>query len=300
MGKSFIKLYAEKKIILGFILAVIILVIVGVFSYRSILKFKETTQGMAQTQEIRGALGDILSGLMETEAGLRGFIITGEDRFLEPCYVSTDLIHRKIKYLRNLSIDNLDQQQRFDTLGSMIESRLVKVGEIIDLRTAKSFNPASQVALTNQGSQEIYTIRKVIEAMNNDGNKLLKQQSERTKAIAQRTTFIIDLGSVLAFTLVAAASLIIHIDIKRRKRAEIEKERLILQLQETLVKVKTLSGLLPICASCKKIRDDRGYWNQIEVYIRDHSQADFSHSMCPECMKKWYPDYFMRAAPSTG
>jgi CHASE3 domain sensor protein len=255
---------------------------------------------MAQTQEIRGALGDILSGLMETEAGLRGFIITGEDRFLEPCYVSTDLIHRKIRYLRNLSIDNLDQQQRFDTLGSMIERRLVKVGEIIDSRTAKSFNPASQVALTNQGSQEIDTIRTVIQAMNNDGNKLLRQQSERTKAIAQRTTFIIDLGSVLAFTLVAAASLIIYVDIKRRKRAEIEKERLILQLQETLVKVKTLSGLLPICASCKKIRDDRGYWNQIEVYIREHSQADFSHSMCPECMKKWYPDYFLRAAPSTG
>jgi hypothetical protein len=136
--------------------------------------------------------------------------------------------------------------------------------------------------------------------MNDDGNRLLKHQSEKTKEIAQRTTFIIDLGSILAFSLVAAASLIIHVDIKRRKRAETDKERLIVQLQETLDKVKTLKGLIPICASCKKIRDDRGYWNQIEVYIREHSDADFSHGMCPECMKKWYPDYSMRAAPSIG
>lgn len=45
-----------------------------------------------------------------------------------------------------------------------------------------------------------------------------------------------------------------------------------------------------ICASCKKIRDDKGYWEQVEVYIRDHSEAEFSHGLCPECMKKLYPD----------
>ncbi|GBE35132.1 putative histidine kinase sensor domain protein [bacterium BMS3Bbin06] len=55
-------------------------------------------------------------------------------------------------------------------------------------------------------------------------------------------------------------------------------------------KIKILSGLLPICSSCKKIRDDKGYWNQIEVYIRDHSLAEFSHSICPDCTKKLYPD----------
>jgi len=80
-------------------------------------------------------------------------------------------------------------------------------------------------------------------------------------------------------------------DITERKRAEEERERLIGELKEALAKVKTLSGLIPICASCKKIRDDRGYWNQIESYIHEHSDADFSHGMCPECMKKLYPDF---------
>ena len=80
-------------------------------------------------------------------------------------------------------------------------------------------------------------------------------------------------------------------DITERKQAEEERERLILELQDALGKVKTLSGLLPICASCKRIRDDAGYWTQVEVYIRDHADVEFSHGICPDCMKKLYPDF---------
>ncbi len=82
------------------------------------------------------------------------------------------------------------------------------------------------------------------------------------------------------------------LDIAERKKAEEERERLIGELQEALARVKTLSGLLPICASCKKIRNDQGYWQQIEAYIRDHSEAEFSHSVCPECAKRLYPEVF--------
>jgi len=62
------------------------------------------------------------------------------------------------------------------------------------------------------------------------------------------------------------------------------------KLQLALSEVKALSGLLPICTSCKKIRDDKGYWNQIESFIRDRSEAEFSHGICPDCAKKLYPD----------
>jgi hypothetical protein len=66
------------------------------------------------------------------------------------------------------------------------------------------------------------------------------------------------------------------------------------ELKASLSKVRLLSGLLPICASCKKIRDDQGYWNQIESYIRDHSEAEFSHGICPDCAKKLYPEFYKR------
>ena len=80
-------------------------------------------------------------------------------------------------------------------------------------------------------------------------------------------------------------------EIAQRKEAESAREKLILELQNALFKIRMLSGLLPICASCKKIRDDSGYWQQIEVYIKDHSEADFSHSICPECTERLYPEF---------
>ncbi len=69
------------------------------------------------------------------------------------------------------------------------------------------------------------------------------------------------------------------------------KENIICDLEKAMSEIKTLSGLLPICSHCKKIRDDKGYWNQIESYIHEHSEAEFSHSICQECAKKHYPDF---------
>ena len=63
------------------------------------------------------------------------------------------------------------------------------------------------------------------------------------------------------------------------------------ELREALMHIKTLRGIVPICANCKKIRDDRGYWNQVEIYVRNHTEAKFSHGICPECMEKLYPEY---------
>jgi AmiR/NasT family two-component response regulator len=71
-----------------------------------------------------------------------------------------------------------------------------------------------------------------------------------------------------------------------------ELRRLNAELQDALAEVKTLSGLLPICSSCKKIRDDEGYWNQLETYIQEHSNVMFSHGLCPDCAKKLYPEIF--------
>jgi PAS domain S-box-containing protein len=82
---------------------------------------------------------------------------------------------------------------------------------------------------------------------------------------------------------------IIH-DVTDRKHAEKEREKLIAELQEAVKEIKTLRGILPLCSFCKKIRDDTGYWEQVDVYIHKHLQADISHGICPECAKEHYPD----------
>jgi len=96
---------------------------------------------------------------------------------------------------------------------------------------------------------------------------------------------------ILAYTVIWLLGLLgVGIGFFRLVRGEEKRKRIIIQLQNALGKVKTLSGLLPICCSCKKIRDDKGYWNQIEAYIQDHSEAEFSHSICPKCAERLYPE----------
>ena len=83
-------------------------------------------------------------------------------------------------------------------------------------------------------------------------------------------------------------------DITIRRIAQAEREKVIGKLQHALEEVKKLSGMLPICATCKKVRDDKGYWSQIEAYVQEHSEAQFSHGMCPECMDKFYAEHGLK------
>lgn len=81
-------------------------------------------------------------------------------------------------------------------------------------------------------------------------------------------------------------------NVDQRKKMEEEREGLIHDLNQALANIKTLSGLIPTCASCKRIRNSKGSWEQMEFYIQKHSDAKFSHGLCPECTKQLYPDIY--------
>lgn len=79
-------------------------------------------------------------------------------------------------------------------------------------------------------------------------------------------------------------------DISKQQQMKAEREKLIQQLQEAIKEIKALRGILPVCSFCKRVRDDQGFWEQVDVYLQRHSRADISHSICPECAKERYPD----------
>jgi PAS domain S-box-containing protein len=84
-------------------------------------------------------------------------------------------------------------------------------------------------------------------------------------------------------------------DITERQHASIEREKLVQQLEESLSRVKLLSGILPICSCCKNIRDSKGHWSPMESYIKERSEANFTHGLCPDCANKLYPDYYKKS-----
>lgn len=121
-----------------------------------------------------------------------------------------------------------------------------------------------------------------------EGNLLLKGKKTSPEALDELDS-IVSTINLMNLSLKSAFDKL-QFEITERKKTEEEREKLVNELKDALAEVKQLSGMLPICAGCKKIRDDKGYWNQIEVYIRDHSEAEFTHGLCPDCEKKAYEE----------
>jgi hypothetical protein len=104
-------------------------------------------------------------------------------------------------------------------------------------------------------------------------------------------SYVIEIWNTLVHFLFFSISALLIYEVKSNLR---KRSHLIAELQQALNEVKALSGLLPMCSSCKKIRDDKGYWNQVESYIGTHLQAEISHGLCPECAEKLYPDIYQK------
>ena len=176
-------------------------------------------------------------------------------------------------------IGTINREEYFQEIVALSKSRMKEIGkgaqslerQIMPADVVETYVP---IMMNNQviGIFEVYYD---ISAENAKLNALMNRSSG----------FIF----ILALVLVAIAILSIYRAdeyLQRRKRAEDEKEKLIKELQGALHDIKILRGLLPICSTCKKIRDDTGYWSQIESYIRKHSEAEFTHSYCPDCYQK--------------
>lgn len=130
------------------------------------------------------------------------------------------------------------------------------------------------------------TWKKIAVSMKSKGNIVLEGVHRRKNG----TVFPVELSATFVIIGDHQYRVAIARDLTERKKNENEREQLIINLKKALSEVKTLKGLLPICSHCKKIRDDKGYWGQIESYISRFSDAEFSHSICPDCADKYYPE----------
>ncbi|MFH1214366.1 MAG: hypothetical protein V1681_09765 [Candidatus Neomarinimicrobiota bacterium] len=144
-----------------------------------------------------------------------------------------------------------------------IETREMRLVDLIEKLKAGNEQLRQEIELRKQTELELTAYRAHLEDM-----------------VRERTDQLLKLNTQL------------QIEILEHERTEQEKEKLINDLTEAIANIKQLKGLIPICASCKKIRDDQGYWNEVEAYIGLHSTAEFSHGICPECTKNLYPDIY--------
>jgi PAS domain S-box-containing protein len=210
----------EKKIAGGFGLLLTILIIIGVISFQSALKFTETSRLETKSRMILKKLEIMLTEITDAETGQRGYIITGNERYLMPYHAAAANIDHEVEELSKLIRDNPDHQRKLDALKPMLSEKLEELNERIDLRKNKGFEAAAKEVASGKGRIAMDKIRKIITKMENGERELLKQESAEAEASINRTIFIIIFGSSLGFVIVGIASFITKRKLSEHKVAE--------------------------------------------------------------------------------
>ena len=199
----------RAKISGGYALALAILLVIGVVSYRNMVAFSNSVEWVTHSLQVRDKLGELLTKLTDAETGQRGYVITGEERYLEPYRSASQTVTQEMNDLLKLTADNSSQQQRLDALGPLIADKFDELRETIDLRKNKGFEAALKMVLTDRGKQKMDEIRKVIGDMTDEENQLLKQRSGDEQARAKSTELTIVFGTLIAIVLLSLAGFFI-------------------------------------------------------------------------------------------
>ena len=197
------------KIGAGFGLALAIFVIVGAVSYRGTNKLIEAAEWRQHTYKVLAQIEETFSSLTDTEVAQRGFLLTGEERYLEPYQPALGKIDKSLQQVRRLTMDNPRQQQRLDTLESLIKKRLAVATEAIEARRASHLEEAVQLFKLGRGKVLMEEINKTISEIRSDEETLLEQRVETMQNEVRNAKWTIVLGTLTALVLAALAGFII-------------------------------------------------------------------------------------------
>lgn len=191
------------KIGISFALSLATLATIGLISYQSTNELIQTSAKESHTYQVLSQLEDLNLQLTNAETGQRGYIITGEQRYLEPYNAAIQVLNQKVNELQRLTADNPNQQNRLDILQPLLTERMAVMKDVIELRQSQGLEASQKAVLTDQGKQLMDNIQKVIQAMKNEENALLKQRSQRAQAAGQKTIASI-VYSIPLFSLILA------------------------------------------------------------------------------------------------
>jgi PAS domain S-box-containing protein len=210
----------ERKVGVGFALALACLGIVGVVSYLSVVRLNENSAWVAHTQEVLSRLELLLAAATDSETAERGYVITGDESYLEPYQQSAALVEKQARQLRELTADNRAQTQRIESMVPLVTDRLANLRAVIELRRNQGFAAAQSEILTGKGKRFHDRIRHLIDEMKGAETALLKERETRTKRSSMVAQGVIVGGGFLGCGIVGLALFAIRRDFAGRALAE--------------------------------------------------------------------------------
>jgi methyl-accepting chemotaxis protein len=208
------KLTIGRKIILGYSVALLIMAAIGVTAYRSTERLIDNASWVAHTHQVLGEVDDLLTKLADAENAARGYILTGEEKYLEPLEAMGTMA-RSRKALREFTADNPVQQQRLDVIEPMIDRKIAFMREMIDQRRKMGLQGALRMMQTDKGLQFATEIRNTLAALCDEEWRLLRERDRQAKDSASTTTAVILYGNLLGFVFICIVTVLIHRSIIR-------------------------------------------------------------------------------------
>jgi methyl-accepting chemotaxis protein len=198
-----------RKIAAGFALAFLLLAIIGGVAFRSIGALTSTSQSVTHTHQVLEHVAEVLSLLKDVETGQRGYIITGDEAFLEPYQTGTGNVHTVIKELRELTADNANQQSRIEKMEPLITAKLTELKQTIDLRRKGNVEEVAKIVRTGEGKKDMDDLRSILSQMEREERDLLKQRADEVEAASSGAKSTIIYGTAFCLVFVMAAGLFI-------------------------------------------------------------------------------------------
>jgi methyl-accepting chemotaxis protein len=205
-----------RKIAFGFGLSVTMLLIVGGVAYRSTDALIENNEKVTHSHEVMETLGHVLSLMKDAETGQRGYVLTGNDSYLEPYAAAGGAVSKAIGVLRTLTADNPRQQSRIAQADSLIDAKLAELKRTIDLRRNQGFDAALKVVETGEGKKAMDDLRTVLAAMDGEERELLKERGDAAEAGAKAAESTIAIGALLSLLFVSVAGFVITSSLNRQ------------------------------------------------------------------------------------
>ncbi len=211
---------AKKQVLVGFSLGLALLVLVAWLSYSNTRRLIETSRSVAHTHEVLVALEETVTRLQDVQRGMRGYVITGDERFLEPYHAGREKTQQKITELRRLTADDAAQQERLTAVESLVTSAVATIQEIVDARRTQGWRAAAAMVQAGDANRLMIELRERIDEMKRVESELLQQRETQAQATAGNAILVVTLGTALSSSLFLGVFYFLNREIAERLRAE--------------------------------------------------------------------------------
>ncbi len=256
-----------------------LLVMAAVISTATVSSLRAALDLRKHTYDVLLVAQSLLTSVTDVQRGTLGYVLSGKADSRAPYDRGSDTAPQQLAALTTITQDNPVQQLRLREIESDLSNVLSYNSKLIAAREQANL-PVTDA--NDEGSRIIERVSASMNVFIQEEQRLLARRNALANVDFRNTARLLGLSTVLAALFLIGGALLIRREMMRRHQIELE-------LLEVNDNIETLSGLLPICAHCKSIRDDKGYWNRIECYIQARSEATFSHGLCENCVRELYP-----------